>query len=83
MSEIPNAGEFLSSINNDKGYRVFKLAIVTALFASGFPQIKFDGEITSSAKKYPILASYTPAINDRVLVAAVSGTYVILGKIKY
>lgn len=83
MSEIPNAGEFLSSINNDKEYRAFKLATVTALFSSGFPQIKFDGESTSSAKKYPILASYTPAINDRVLLASTSGTYVILGKIKY
>lgn len=83
MSEIPSASEFLSNINNDKEYKAFKLATVTALLANGFPQIKFDGESVSSSKKYSILASYTPAINDRVLLASISGTYVILGKIKY
>ncbi|EMS74046.1 hypothetical protein [Ruminiclostridium cellobioparum] len=82
MSEIPSAFDFFNNINKDNDYKTFKLATVTALFTNGFPQIKFDGESTSSAKKYPILASYTPAINDRVLLAAVSSTYVILGKIK-
>lgn len=85
MSKIPSAGEFLSNItnNNDKEYKAFKLATVTALLANGFPQIKFDGESTASAKKYPMLLSYTASVNDRVIVASISGTYVILGKIKY
>ena len=81
-SEIPSASEFLSNINN-KEYKPFKLATVTALFANNFPQIKFDGESSASLKKYPYLASYTPAIGDRVLVVAISGTYIIIGKIKY
>lgn len=59
----------------------FKLGTVTALI-SGSPKIRFDGEHTASEKLYKSLKSYTPTVNDRVLMAAVSGTYVILGAIK-
>ncbi len=82
MSEIPSAFDFFNNINKDNEYKAFKLATVTALFANGSPQIEFDGESSASAKKYPMLVSYAPTINDRVLLASISGTYVILGKIK-
>lgn len=79
---IPTAQEFIG-MNAAGEQKVFKLATVTALFSpSGSPKIKFDGESTASEKKYSYLASYTPTVNDRVLLASVGGTYVILGKIK-
>jgi len=43
--------------------------------------LQFDGETAPSAKKYKRLSSYTPAVGDRVLMAEIAGTYVILGKI--
>lgn len=83
MSEIPTSNEFISQIkgSDNENKLIFKLATVTSV-SNEFPFIKFDGESSASSKKYSLLASYTPAINDRVLLAAVSGTYVILGKIK-
>lgn len=58
----------------------YKLATVTS--TSGGVSVQFDGETTPSAKKYKRLASYSsPAVNDRVLLVKVGGTYVIIGKI--
>lgn len=57
-----------------------RLATVTSI--TGGVAVQFDGETTASAKKYKRLASYSsPAVNDRVLLIQISGTYVILGKI--
>lgn len=57
------------------------IATVTSL-SSGAPLVKFDGETYESQKLYKRLASYsTPAVNDRVLMMPISGSYVILGKI--
>ena len=59
----------------------FSIATVTALL-EGSPLIRFDGETTASQKLYKRMASYTsPAVNDRVLLLRISGTYIILGKI--
>lgn len=44
--------------------------------------VQIDGESSATTKKYTYLSSYTPAINDRVLIAEVGGSYVILGKIQ-
>lgn len=44
--------------------------------------VQIDGESSATTKKYTYLASYTPAVNDRVLIAEVAGSYVILGKLK-
>lgn len=49
-------------------------------YVSGRPSVVFDGEETISGKQYPYLSSYVPAPNDVVLLARVSGTFVILGK---
>lgn len=58
----------------------YRLAIVTST-SSGI-YVKFDGETTASSKKYKKLASYSsPAVNDRVLLVNVGGTYIIVGKI--
>lgn len=58
----------------------YKLGTVTS--TSGGISVQFDGETAPSTKKYKRLASYSsPAVNDRILLLRVSGTYIILGKI--
>ena len=57
----------------------FAIGVVTAT-SSGL-KIKLSGEDTARAKSYKRLSSYTPAINDRVVLAKISGTYVVLGKV--
>jgi hypothetical protein len=59
---------------------VFYIAKVVAA-SGGHLSLLFDGETTATQKYYPRLTSYTVSIDDRVLVAKVSGTYVVLGKI--
>lgn len=61
----------------------FKLGTVVELFAKGTAKIRFDGEETPSEKEYSYLASYKPSVGDRVLLASVAGTYVIMDKIMY
>lgn len=57
----------------------YKLGTVTS--TSGGISVQFDGETTPSTKLYKRLASYSPTVNDRVLLVNVGGTYIIVGKI--
>ncbi len=43
--------------------------------------VQIDGESSGTTKKYVYLSSYTPTVNDRVLIAEVAGSYVVLGKL--
>lgn len=63
-----------------KGLTRFKIGTIAN--ANGKPTVKFAGESQPSQKRYSYLDSYTPTVNDRVLMAKVSGTYVILGKLR-
>ena len=40
-----------------------------------------DGEDAPTTKAYSFLGSYVPTPGDRVLIAKVSGTYVVLGAV--
>lgn len=44
--------------------------------------ITIDGETEPTTKRYSFLAPYYPREGDRVLIAEISGEYVILGKIQ-
>jgi hypothetical protein len=59
----------------------YSLGKIASNHTSGKPQIVFDGETVASIKRYPYLSSYTPVANDRVLLANVGGSHVVLGKI--
>lgn len=59
----------------------FRIGTVADLFEDGTAQIQFDGEETPSQKQYAFLSVYKPAASDRVVLAALGGTYIILGKI--
>ena len=44
-------------------------------------RITFDGESLQSTASYNRLASYTPVLNDRIVVDVDDGKYLILGKV--
>ena len=44
-------------------------------------RIKFDGETSASDNLYNRLASYSPKLNDRVVVDVDNGKYLILGEV--
>ena len=59
----------------------FKLATVVSYDASNGSTLLFDGESTATTKRYKRLASWGGAAGHRVLVAKISGTYIILGRV--
>lgn len=76
-----NPGEQLDEMKaffeEDKAYRMAVVDNVTG----GRPYLRFYGETVASQKPYKYLQSYTPTQGDKVLVARVAKTYVILGKV--
>lgn len=75
-----NVEDFVFSIEEKEDKKAFRLGVVSELFESGKGKIMFDGETIASGKEYSSL-NYTATIGDRVLLAVVKGTYVILGKV--
>jgi hypothetical protein len=54
----------------------------TVTDVTGRPKVQFDGETAASGRRYPYLSSYTPTLNDRVmLLRGGSGAWVVIGKI--
>jgi hypothetical protein len=60
---------------------VFRLATIDPAYSSGQPRVQFDGDVVPGERTWPRLSGYTPAANDRVLIAMVNHGGVILGKI--
>ena len=58
------------------------LGTVKTITSGSGVTVQIDGESSATTKKYTYLSSYTPAVNDRVLITEVGGSYVILGKIQ-
>lgn len=58
----------------------YRMAVVSSV-TSGRPYIRFYGEIDASQKPYKYLGSYIPTTGDKVLVARIGKSYVILGKV--
>ena len=75
------AEEFLGLVQPKAAQIVFKLGTIPSDYVSGRPTILFDGEGTISTRTYPYLDSYTPTGNDRVLVAMVGHSGVVLGDV--
>lgn len=74
--------EFVSLvIGQGDNQRAFALGTIPGSYTSGRPTVTFDGESTVSTKAYPYLSPYTPAANDRVLLARVGHGWVILGEV--
>lgn len=54
--------------------------IVEVTDGSGL-SLLIDGEETPTEKDYMFLSSYSPAVDDRVLIEEISDTYVVLGSL--
>ncbi|RFZ78796.1 hypothetical protein DS742_11845 [Lacrimispora amygdalina] len=63
-----------------EGDKAYRMAVVNNVTGDR-PYIRFYGETAASQKPYKYLASYTPVAGDKVLLARVAKTYVILGKV--
>jgi len=59
----------------------FLMGTIPVGYITGRPTIIFDGESVASVRTYPYLSSYTPTAEDRVLIAVVGHSGVVLGKI--
>lgn len=57
------------------------LGTISAYTSGTGVALTIDGESTPTTKNYLFLASYSPAVNDRVLIEEISGTYVVIGKV--
>ena len=77
---VPTAEEFAGLIKPKTVESSFALGSVDPAYSAGNPRILFDGETIVSAKTYSHLANYSPAANDRVILAKVSKSYLVLGK---
>jgi hypothetical protein len=64
---------------NDQLARQHRIATIDPAYTSGNPRVTFDGETTLSEREYVCVGTYGPAAGDRVLMAPVGTTYVILG----
>lgn len=58
-----------------------RIATVADYNSSTGSTLIFDGETTATAKRYKRISGVTFATGNRVLVAKISGTYVIIGRI--
>lgn len=58
-----------------------RLGTVDPAYTTGKPKVTLDGTTTLSAEGFSYLSSYTPTASDRVLLAPVGSTYVIIGDI--
>lgn len=75
------AEDFLKITQGKEKETVFRLGKIDPLYSTGRPSIVFDGETTATTKQYPYLSPYAPTAGDRVLLARVAGSYVIIGKV--
>ena len=77
MDELIFSGELLESSSNSD----ILPAVVTGIDSEGIG-LSVNGGLENLKKKYGSLQTgYSYSIGDRVLVARVSGTYLVLGKI--
>ena len=58
-----------------------RIATVADYNSSNGSTLIFDGETTATSKRYKRISGVTFATGNRVLVAKLSGTYVIIGRI--
>lgn len=56
------------------------LGTVKTIKSTGL-SILIDGETEATKKDYLFLGSYIPKVNDRVLIARIGSSYVVLGNV--
>lgn len=73
--------ETIRRIVREEREQKFALGTIPSDYSSGLPNVRFDEETQASVRERPYLDSYTPAANDRVLLARVGRGWVVLGKV--
>jgi hypothetical protein len=73
--------QFIKLMPSNQPGTSFLIGTIPASYTAGRPTITFDGEGVASVRTYPYLSSYTPVAEDRVLIAVVGHSGVVLGKI--
>lgn len=61
---------------------LFRLGTVDLAYTSGLPKVKLDGDETVTVKEYSHIRNYSPTAGDRVMLALVGNTYIILGRLR-
>lgn len=61
---------------------VFRLGTVDLAYTSGLPKVKLDGDDDVTVKQYSHIRMYSPTAGDRVMLALVGNTYIILGRLR-
>ena len=61
---------------------LFRLGTVDLAYTSGLPKVKLDGDDTVTAKEYSHIRNYSPKAGDRVMLALVGNTYIIIGRLR-
>jgi hypothetical protein len=56
-------------------------AYVAYTYPTTLPKVTFEGEDTLTTKRYPVVGSYLPQPNDRVVMIPVGHTFVIIGSL--
>lgn len=64
-----------------KKERLVRFGTIPAGYVSGRPTVLFDGESAASTKTYPYLASYAPAVGNRVALVRAGATWLIIGRV--
>ena len=70
--------EFLKVVNPKKDEKVFRLGTIPADYAGGDPKVILDGETIAANITYKCI-SYAPTAGERVLLAMVGKSWVVLG----
>lgn len=60
----------------------FRLGTIDSAYTTGLPKVLLDGDETITIKQFSHLRNYTPTAGDRVMLALVGNTYIILGRIR-
>ena len=61
---------------------LFRLGTVDLAYTSGLPKVKLDGDESVTVKQYSHIRNYSPTAGDRVMLALVGNTYIILGRLR-
>ena len=76
-----NASELLNIVSQGKPKDLVNIGIVIA--KDGYKcKVRFDGEVKESNIFYKCLMSYSPQIEDTVILIRAKGTYIVIGKIE-
>lgn len=69
------------NVSTSSADRPHLIAVIDPAYTTGNPKVTFEGESTMSGKEYAFLSSYTPVASDRVVLAPLGTSYVIIGSI--